>query len=320
MKRRTSYNATLFLPLLFVCIGLEQSASARQSTAVAPRINSPLSGEQVVEKLVAMNLERAQALHAYQGTRLYRIQYRGFFGSRSAEMSVDVKYQAPSTKQFTVRSATGSKLIIGKVFKKLLQAEQDAMGAKAQRRTALNNANYEFALVGYESTPAGSMYILSVKPKTKEEFLFRGRIWVNAEDFAVTRLEAQPEKNPSFWTRHSDIDEVYMRVGDFWLPAHSHSVTNIRFGGHAILTIQYQNYEITSASLVSGLPKCERLFPEGRETPHSWLSKGPELRPRTNVASIANSWNDSTEWGCVQERYAHSCLAREEESDGRRPR
>jgi hypothetical protein len=31
------------------------------------------------------------------------------------------------------------------------------------------------------------------------------------------------------------------------------SVTNVRFGGRAVLTIQYLNYEITSAAAVSNL-------------------------------------------------------------------
>jgi hypothetical protein len=44
-----------------------------------------------------------------------------------------------------------------------------------------------------------------------------------------------------------------MKVGDFWLPARNHSITKIRFGGNAVLTIQYQNYKITSADVVSKL-------------------------------------------------------------------
>jgi hypothetical protein len=97
------------------------------------------------------------------------------------------------------------------------------------------------------------MYVLGVKPRTKGKFLYNGRIWVDAEDFAVTRLEAQPAKNPSFWTKHSEIEEVYMQVGDFWLSARNHSITKIRFGGSAELTIQYQNYTITNADAVSKL-------------------------------------------------------------------
>ena len=216
-------------------------------------MKAPLSQEQVVENLVAMDLRRAHALNAFQGTQLYRLEYHGFGGTRSAEMTVDVRYRSPNTKEFTIRSATGSKLIIRKVFKKLLQAEKQAMEVEAQRRDAMNNDNYDFTLMGYKSTPSGSMYVLGVKPKAKGMFLYRGNIWVDAKDFAVTRLEAQPAKNPSFWTKHIEIEEVYKQVGDFWLPARNHSITNIRFGGRAVLTIQYQNYEITSADAVSNL-------------------------------------------------------------------
>ena len=252
-RARGPFPVSLFIAVLLVSPWLPVRASSQQSGASTAFGNAPLSGEQVVDNLLAMNLERAHALHAYRGTRNYLLQYHGFAGTRSAEMVVDLKYQSPGTKEFTIRSSTGSKLIIGTVFKKLLQAEQDALGVEAQKRAALNRDNYDFTLVGYESTPSGSMYILGVKPRTKGKFLYSGRIWVEAEDFAVTRLVAQPAKNPSFWTKHSEIDESYMKVGDFWLPARNHSITRIRFGGSAVLTIQYKNYEITSADAVSNL-------------------------------------------------------------------
>jgi hypothetical protein len=213
--------------------------------------------EQVVANLVRMNIERSQALHAYHGTRIYRVNYHGFPGTRSAEMVVDVKYQSPGTKEFTIQSATGSKMIIDKVFKKLLEAEKEALAAETQRRTALNGDNYDFTLVGFESMPFGSMYVLIVEPKTKDKFLYRGRIWVNAEDFAVVRLEAEPAKNPSFWTKRNEVEQVYMKVNDFWLPSRNHSVTTIRLGGLAELTIQYNNYQITSADSVGKLTTLE---------------------------------------------------------------
>ena len=166
-------------------------------------VNPP---QQVVQKLVGRNLEPArQALHAYQGTRIYRVEYRGFPGSRDAEMIVDVKYRAPGTKEFTIRSVTGAKLIIDKVFRKLLEAEQAALAADIQGRTALNSDNYDFTMLGYESTPFGSMYVLRVEPRTKDKFLYRGRIWVDSEDFAVIRLQGEPTKNPSIWTKDSEL-------------------------------------------------------------------------------------------------------------------
>jgi hypothetical protein len=241
------------IPVL-VCLGLHAPASAQQSGVSSSPVSAPLVGEQVVENLVAMNLKRALALHSYQGTRLYQIEYHGILGVRSGKMVVDLKYQSPETKKFIIRSATGPKMIVDKVFKRLLQAEQEALGAEAQKRTALNKDNYDFTLVGYDRTPSGSMYVLSVKPRTTNRFLYRGRIWVDAKDFAVTRIDAEPTKNPSFWTKNSKIEETYTKVSDFWLPERNHTVTAIRFGGRAELTIQYENYQITSADPVCNLP------------------------------------------------------------------
>ena len=253
IKNWLPVRTVLLILLLLFCIGLQQSANAQQPGMSVPVANAPLTTDQVVANLVRMNLERAHALHAYHGTRIYRVEYRGFPGIRSAEMVVDVKYQSPGTKEFTIQSAIGSRIIIDKVFKKLLQAEKDALAAEAQSRTALNSDNYDFTLVGYESTPFSSMYVLIVEPRTKDKFLYRGRIWVDAEDFAVARLEAEPAKNPSFWTKNSEVEQVYMKVSDFWLPARNHSITAIRLGGRAELTIQYNNYQITGADPVGNL-------------------------------------------------------------------
>jgi hypothetical protein len=251
--RALSLFAFLFVIFLF-CTGRWRPASAQQHGMSCPALNAPLSREQVVDNIVGMNLERAQALHAYQVTETYRLAYRGFPGARNAEMIVDAKYQSPGTKIFTIQSATGSALILDRVFRKLLQAEDEALEVEAQRHTALNRNNYDFALVGCKSMPSGSMYVLHVKPRRKGKFLYRGRIWVDAKDFAVVRVEAEPAKNPSFWTKNSEIERVYEKIGDFWLPARNHSITTVRLGGRAELTIRYTNYAITSADTVGNLP------------------------------------------------------------------
>jgi hypothetical protein len=97
------------------------------------------------------------------------------------------------------------------------------------------------------------MYVLAVEPRRKDKFLYEGRIWIDAQDFAVVRLEAKPAKNPSFWTRSSLIEQVYTKVGQFWLPLRNHSVSAVRLGGTADLTIQYKDYRIGPAEQVTNL-------------------------------------------------------------------
>src|SRR5438128_1397964 len=236
--------------LLLVTFAFLPQPAVAQPSSGEPLSTTPvlLSVEKVVANLVRMNSQRAQALRSYQGLRTYRVEYRGFPSSRSAEMVVAITYHAPGTKEFTIESATGSKLIINKVFKKALQSEKEALETENQERTALNNDNYIFRMVGYEALSGNPRYVLAVEPRTNSKFLYRGSIWVDAADFAVTRIEAQPAKNPSFWIKNTEIEQIYSKVNNFWLPAHNHSVTAIRLGGHADFTIDYGSYQITDAA------------------------------------------------------------------------
>lgn len=233
-------------PLLLLCA--VSFAGGESSAAVAS-----LSADQVVDRLVLKNLERAQALNGYRSTRVYRAEYHGLFGARSAEMVVDMEYSRPDRKEFVIRSQTGSKVIIDRVFKKILESEKEAFNLENQKRIALDHDNYRFTLVDFETTPEGSRYVLAVEPKTKSKFLYRGKIWVDAEDFAVVRIMAEPAKNPSFWVRNTKIEQHYGKVGEFWLPASNRSASAIRLGGHADLSIEYKDYELGAAApLVSG--------------------------------------------------------------------
>ncbi len=216
-----------------------------------PVATSPtLSADEVANRMVERNRERARALESYQGTRVYRLDYRGFWGNRSAEVVVDMKYRSPATKEFSIRSEKGSKIIIDRIFKRMLQTEKDALSEEKQRGVALNQENYRFTLAGYESGPSGANYILLVEPRSENKLLYRGRIWVDAEDFAVVRIEASPAVNPSFWTRETKVDQRYSKVGIFWLPLSNRSSSEIRLGGHASFSIDYQDYQITAAGPV----------------------------------------------------------------------
>jgi hypothetical protein len=237
--------ALLIVPLL-VQIGGWQRVIAQSLIVPANEPRTTLTAEQVVNNLVQRNLARTKGLAAYQGTRTYHLEYQGFPGSRSAEMVVEVRYESPGMKEFTIRSETGSKLLTDRVLKKLLQSEKEALTEENVRRTALNRDNYKFAQVGYETTPTGALYVLSVEPRTKNKFLYRGRIWVDAEDFAVVRLQGEPAKNPSFWFKDTQIEQTYAKVNDFWFPAANRSRTTIRLGGRAYLTIDYKDYRTTA--------------------------------------------------------------------------
>lgn len=215
-------------------------------SALEPRL--PIN--EIVSRLEQKNRERAGLLRGFEGTRLYRMQYRGFFGSRDAEMTVKIRYTSPDSRQFTVVSESGSKFVCDHVFKSLLDGEKEAMTPENRKRTALSAENYDFTLAGTEGTEGDPQYVLNVMPKGDNKFLYRGKIWVDAKEFVVTRVEAEPAKSPSFWIKKSKISHSYERVGDFWLPAADNTESLIRFGGRAQLWIEYKDYEITDPAQI----------------------------------------------------------------------
>jgi hypothetical protein len=207
-----------------------------------------LDSAQIVQRLMERNQQRAAALQHYIGKRSYHLEYHGFPSSAEATMDVEVNFEAPASKQFTIVSATGSKLIQNRVFHRLLESEEQAGDTSNRKHTELSPDNYDFSLAGIE----GTNYVLNVEPKVESKYLYRGKIWVDAHDFAVTRIEAQPARNPSFWTTRSEIHHTYQKVNNgFYLPKENKTVTNVRLGGVATLTIEYQSYQVTAAKPVA---------------------------------------------------------------------
>jgi hypothetical protein len=225
-----------------------------------PVSQSSPDATQIIARLVRKNQDRATLLRHYESCRHYSLDYSGLPSDKSAEMVVDMQYTAPSEKQFRIVSENGTRLLVNRVLKELLENEKEALDEQNQSRTAVTPENYEFHLLGTDSIRGRPQYILEVSPRSKNKFLYRGRIWVDAADFAVSRIAAEPAKNPSFWISHTDIEHEYAKIGDFWLPAHNVSISKVRFGGTAKLKIDYMNYRIGTSKQsknpdVCGLPQ-----------------------------------------------------------------
>jgi hypothetical protein len=86
-------------------------------------------------------------------------------------------------------------------------------------------------------------YVIEVIPKRDDEALFHGRIWVDTEDYALVRVEGEPAKNPSFWTRKVHFVQRYHKRGAFWFPLSTTSVTDARIFGATEVTIRYSDYK-----------------------------------------------------------------------------
>lgn len=203
-----------------------------------------LSAAGIVNRMEARNRERSESFRSFDGKRTYHLAYTGWGGRREATLNVEAHFEAPSQKQLSIVSQSGSKFIINRVLKRLVESELEAADDRNSTQTALSKANYDFELLGEESVLGKPAFVLRAKPRIDNKFLMRGKIWVDAVDFAVAKIEAEPAKRPSFWISRTKIRHIYSKVGPFWLPAQNESTTDVRIGGKAVLTIQYTDYEV----------------------------------------------------------------------------
>jgi hypothetical protein len=249
--RRVAFWNRLLAGVLAV-LAMQIVASAQSPSAT----QQSLTKDQVVAQLVQHNQDRAAQLKQYESCRYYSIYYVGFPAEKSAEMLVDVQFNAPAQKEFRIVKERGSRLLLDHVLGELIRTEKEALEKSNLGRTDLTPENYEFRLIGTDTIAGQPQYLLEITPRFKSKFLYRGKIWVDANDFAVSRVSAQPAKSISFWISHTDIEHEYKKIGDFWLPSLNTSIAHVRFGGTARLTIEYRDYHIGASDPGSNLDAC----------------------------------------------------------------
>lgn len=203
-----------------------------------------LTSAQIVAQMERHSQARAEGLKEYKSVRHYQVEYHGFGTTLGAKMEVEVNYDASSGKSFQVVTQSGSKILLEKVLKRAVDSEKEASQNKAS--TALTPANYRFRLAGSEDLGGRPAYVLDVEPLVVSKFLYKGKIWVDAADFALVKIEAEPAKNPSFWIARTLIRQTFGKTGRFWLPAQNRSETKVRVGGTAVFTIDYGTYQVVS--------------------------------------------------------------------------
>ena len=233
--------AARLLLTIFAWLLIRPSAVAQpESASLHP------SADEVMDRVAAMNDTRAEALPNYTSVRKYHLECHGL-ANKKAEMVVRMNYEAPDKEEFTILSESGSGTIRERVFRKLLDAERESLLIENQQRAAITRENYTFQMLEYEKGEEGEFYVLDAQPRGKNKFLFRGRIWVDAKQLAITRIEGEPAVNPSWWTEKTDFKWLFEQIGGFWLPVSNESETKVRAFGRAVLTIEYGDYQITKS-------------------------------------------------------------------------
>jgi hypothetical protein len=125
------------LPLVAVTT-LPPRALAQNTSGPVQTMRPPLTADEVVERLVLRNSERARGLKRAHGERTYHLIYHGFPGDSEATTVVATTYESPSTKTFRALSSTGSKLI-----HRVPETPGSRAGGGEAREPAAHRARYQ---------------------------------------------------------------------------------------------------------------------------------------------------------------------------------
>lgn len=200
-----------------------------------------LTAPEILDRMVRADAQRVVALAGYSGIRHYRFENKKH--NKRAEMTVRMNCGPDGVKTFEVLDETGSGFVRSHIIRKMIDAEQEASEKGERKETRIIPENYDFTFAGTDLLDGRPSYVLEISSKKPSKFSMIGKIWVDAEDFAIARIEGRPAKNPSFWIRSVQVTQQYGRTGPFWLPARNQSVAQAKIFGTTEVVIEYSDYK-----------------------------------------------------------------------------
>jgi hypothetical protein len=254
----------------FVVATMFGEVKAQSNQENQPEVTAPLeplregiAEKQLFAELDARNELRKSALLDYRVRRIYQIA--DLKGKVHAEEIGQMEFHAPDQKNFVATSETGSGIIRRMAVSPLISSEIEAARGKVHHDSAISPANYSLELLGEQQIGAYRCFVAKVVPKRKEKYLFEGKVWIDANDYAIVRIEGHPAKKLSFWIERADFVRQYQKIDGFWLPEKDQTLVQVRLYGRRVLTIEHQNYVVNASQNSTAQNKPKRpLIPEGR--------------------------------------------------------
>src|SRR5262249_9443399 len=147
---------------------------------------------QIVERMSHGEDAQSQLLRHYTSIRTYHLENRRF--RTTADMTIRLTYRYPGRKEFEVLSESGPGPLRDRVLRRLIESEVEASHDDVRRFNRLTPANYDFRLLRLDRDAGRQVFVLEATPKTKSRYLIQGEVWVDAEDFGVSRVIARPAR------------------------------------------------------------------------------------------------------------------------------
>ncbi len=194
---------------------------------------------------------RIDRLAGYTVTEHYAV-FRGKDETHPvAEMLVKTTYRKQTGKSYDIVSQSGSSIWRNEVLGTLLDNEK-RMSQPGNVETALiNSSNYEMKLDGNarEQLNGRDCLVLDITPRRSSQYLFNGKLWVDARDFAIVQLKGTASKSAFFLASAAEVTRQYDEMSELPMATHAEAVSGSALLGQTVVKVDYSNYQL---DLVAG--------------------------------------------------------------------
>lgn len=198
--------------------------------------------ETILVRMAESRAVNRASFRPYVVTRDYTLFGKERDKSKS-EVTAELSFIPPNTKQFRIRGSSGSGLG-ERIVRQMLEGETEI--AEDYGSSDISLDNYDFKFSGVKTLDGLQCYVLETFPKRKRKNLVRGSVWVDVGSYLLRRLEGAPAKSPSWWLRNVRLAFTYSEVEGMWLQTGSEYTTNVRIFGHYAITSRDVKYDFDS--------------------------------------------------------------------------
>lgn len=230
--------------------------------SISARAPSQLGAdESAIQKIDASVASREDNLLGYTVTERYRI-----FRSRdrvhpAADMTVKTSYLKDAGKSYTILTQTGSGLLLNDVLGRILDSERFLTQPANRSQAVLTTANYTMSVKGDAVADGRNCLQVAMTPKRISPYLFRGSIWVDAQDGSIVRLDGVAAKSPSILTGPAHVSRDYEKIDGLPMATHASAVSDSWLLGQTRIEIDYTDYALTIRSQAGPEEGASRAAP-----------------------------------------------------------
>lgn len=189
---------------------------------------------------------RIDRLAAYTVTEHYAV-FRGKDEAHpAAEMLVKTTYRKETGKSYEIVSQSGPAIWRNEVLGTLLDNEK-RMSQPGNVGTALiNSSNYEMKLAtnAREQFNRRDCLVLDITPRHASQYLFKGKLWVDAQDFSIVQLKGTASKSAFFLANAAEVTRQYDEMSGLPMATHAQAVSGSSLLGQTVVKIDYTNYQL----------------------------------------------------------------------------